>query len=746
MITLSACVCLIGQVANGQVHQPYQSPLTAKKIRTAIDDAVTYLRNHQRPDGSILESGTQGGATSLAALAMLAAGANPASDKQMQMALDWLGNIEPNNTYVRGIRANVWEYALRKVPYEKKYRDLLKQDFDWLIAAQNGTPGWRYTFSSKDWDNSCTQYGVLGIWAASRAGFDAGDDFWKRMSEHFRGCQRPDGGWGYTGSSGSTANMATAGLASMFLVFDKYHAQAVYQRDQPNVFEEGAAAEVLKSLDRGMEWLGKRGGENGGYYFYGVERTGATSGRKYIGGRDWFAEHAEFILQRQRTDGSIPLCRWGHQYGTSLCTLFLVHGGAPVAFNKLEYGEGQNWNLNPRDLANLTKELWSAYERPLNWQTVSLSRPVEEFEAPVLFISGSKAVSFNEEETLKLRDYVLRGGTILAEASDHSEEFSESIGKLLENMFDPREYPSHQLRDVKPDHPLFTVIRQEWKSQPKIRAASNGSREFLILSDEYMSADWQRNNTDSDSFKLAMNILFYATDLGELRPKFSTTIPETPAHPAKAATVRVARGIFKGANASPRDWDAGTRSWTSFAPYVKHVLGITIEEVQPLKLTDEKLSEVQLLHLTGRHSFKLSAKQQTALQEYVAGGGSVLIDAYSGSASFAEAAEREMKKVFPDLVPLASDDVVAEGLFDGGVDLSKCRFSLTARKELRHADASTRGQKLLVAKDDGRAAVIFSRFDLSAGISNVRNYRSLSYRADSARDIVANFVAYIAAD
>ena len=33
--------------------------------------------------------------------------------------------------------------------------------------------------------------------------------------------------------------------------------------------------------------------------------------------------------------------------------------------NKLEYGGGSDWNLNPRDLANLSKHMWSAYERPL---------------------------------------------------------------------------------------------------------------------------------------------------------------------------------------------------------------------------------------------------------------------------------------------------------------------------------------------------------------------------------------------
>ena len=70
------------------------------------------------------------------------------------------------------------EYSLRKLPDEKKYKDLLKEDYDWLLAALGKKEGWRYTKDSPDWDNSATQYGVLGIWAAARAGYDPGDKFW----------------------------------------------------------------------------------------------------------------------------------------------------------------------------------------------------------------------------------------------------------------------------------------------------------------------------------------------------------------------------------------------------------------------------------------------------------------------------------------------------------------------------------------------------------------------------------------
>jgi hypothetical protein len=100
------------------------------------------------------------------------AGPRPASGRAIhepfvvKNSLNALAKLEPNNTYVRAIRANVWEYALRKVPQDERIRKLLQDDFQWLLAALGNKEGWRYQRDSTDWDNSCTQYGVLGIWNA----------------------------------------------------------------------------------------------------------------------------------------------------------------------------------------------------------------------------------------------------------------------------------------------------------------------------------------------------------------------------------------------------------------------------------------------------------------------------------------------------------------------------------------------------------------------------------------------------
>jgi hypothetical protein len=718
------------------IHEPFTPPITAAKIRTAIDDAVYYLRNQQAADGSV---GGDDGQTSLTALALLAAGADPAADDGLAKMLHWLGQRKSDNTYHRGIRANVWEYALRKLPDDPKLKANLKEDFEWLLAAKGNRQGWRYSMGSQDWDNSCTQYGVLGVWAATRAGFDPGDKFWVSLSKHFRDVQGADGGWSYI-TGGSSPNMATAGLASLFLVFDMHHGKKPYSRANPRTFTEGDAAAVLKALERGMDWLGKhKGGKNSAYYLYGIERAGVASGLKLIGGEDWFAEGALIVLQAQQRDGSIPL-EYGGAIGTSLSTLFLVYGGAPVAVNKLQYGKGSDWNLNPRDLANLSKALWTAYERPINWQTVSITSPAAEFDGPILFLSGSEKWDYKEAEAMKLREYVERGGTILAEPSDHSKPFAASVERLLRDMYPPKDYPGVKLELLAADHPIFTVVKHKWQRLPKLRGASNGSRTFFLVSDEYLSGDWQANREESDAFPLAMNLLFYATDLGELEGKFSTILPDKAPAKAKKGTITFAR-VRHGATP---DWEAAGRAWDKLAPLGKHLTGLTFQQQGPVVLGKDSLKDVKLLHLTGRGALTLTEAERSALKEFVQGGGTLLVDAHAGSKEFARTARQQLEDVFGKLAPLAKEPVLAEGRFENGQDLATgVGFTLAARQAMRARSEKAEGQKMLAALVKGRAAVLFSEYDVVASAAGIANYRALAYKAESARKILGNVLTYV---
>jgi hypothetical protein len=385
----------------------------------------------------------------------------------------------------------------------------------------------------------------------------------------------------------------------------------------------------------------------------------------------------------------------------------------------------------------------------LNWQTVSIAAKASELEAPILFISGSKGVKFTEAQMLKLREYLRRGGTILAEPTDHSEAFAKSIAELVGQMFSKKDYPTYDLKPLPADHGVYTALKQTWSKQPRLRGVSDGSRTFLFLSRGYISADWQMNRTDSDAFKLATNLLFYATDLGALEGKFASPLPTTPAAKPRKRTVTVGRVQYTGADGHPRDCDAAAMCWRMFAPYVLHVTGCRLEDTRAIALGRDKLDGVALLHITGRRELKLTPAERRELKRFAESGGTVLVDAYAGSRPFAASARAELEAVFGigKLTPLPADGVLAEGRMEGGVDLARgVRMKLPARRLLRSRNEDVGGQKLLAWYVKGRPAVLFSEFDLCSAMAGIENYRSLGYKPKSARKIVGNIMAMVTAD
>ena len=137
----------------------------------------------------------------------------------------------------------------------------------------------------------------------------------------------------------------------------------------------------------------------------------------------------------------------------------------------------------------------------------------------------------------------------------------------------------------------------------------------------------------------------------------------------------------------------------------------------------------------------------TAPKKFVEGGGTVVADPHVGSPVFAKALRKELEELFGAFQPLSTDPSLAEGRFEGGVDLSRgVGFTLPARQLLRGRGEKPEGQKLLIALVKKRPAVIFSEFDLVASAAGIANYKALAYKPDSARKILGNLVMYLNLD
>ena len=187
------------------------------------------------------------------------------------------------------------------------------------IARRLGGPG----------DNSNTQFALLGLWAASRHGFDA-DPPLRAIDEHFRSLQKPDGSWGYSlfGDDGSEA-MTCAGLIGISIA-----AARPELADKKTALTRGAelaadpvfrkalamAAREARTIDAGSDI----------YYLWSLERVCVALGMRKLEGLDWYAAASSELLRRQMPNGSWPDGRWGKLPDT--CLALLVLRKANLAF------------------------------------------------------------------------------------------------------------------------------------------------------------------------------------------------------------------------------------------------------------------------------------------------------------------------------------------------------------------------------------------------------------------------------
>ena len=72
------------------------------------------------------------------------------------------------------------------------------------------------------WDNSNSQYGLLGVWAAAEAGVEVPQKYWEAVQNHWETCQLKNGRMGisspWTAREGTP--MTCGGVASLWVTYD----------------------------------------------------------------------------------------------------------------------------------------------------------------------------------------------------------------------------------------------------------------------------------------------------------------------------------------------------------------------------------------------------------------------------------------------------------------------------------------------------------------------------------------------
>lgn len=763
---LAAAVVLLAIVA----PRFARADISADEVRRAIERATTFLESQQNRNGTWPDhAGFVGGVTGLATLALLNAGVPP-EDETIEKALAYLRTLRPSQTYVVSLQTMVFCAA-----HPKKDLLLIRRNVKWLESTQSTVAplrgGWSYPSASSAADPSNSQFALLALYEAERAGVKVADRTWQLALEYWKALQNPDGSWGYGPGSPGTGSMTCAGITSVIIASGQVNpgdAQIVEGRVRCC-----GPQEVNAVVDNALHWLERNfsvhtnpssalGGRSRGnllYYLYALERVGRMTAHRFIGGHDWYREGSDTLVRMQDNLSGYwkgaGLAEQTPVIGTCFGLLFLAKGRRPVVVAKLEHDPPDDWNHHRGDLANLTAYIEKLWRRDLTWQVVNAgAASVEDLlQAPVLFINGRQAPLFTAEEKRRLRDYVDRGGFLFAEGCCDGGGFDRGFRQLMEEIFPEEEY---KLRLLPPDHPIW---RAEEPVNPDyarpLWGIDVGCRTSVVFCPDDLSCYWELARSthrkqlppavqaEVDAcLAMGANVLAYATNREvKYKNEFFTTAEAPTSDEFDRGKLYVARLQHPGGcNAAP-----------GALPNLMRVAAEKLQlrvDPQPreLAITDPQIFRYHLVFMHGRHSFRLTPAERKQLRAYLERGGMLFADAICSSRAFSESFAREMSELFPEhrLERIPPSHPMFSPAF-GGDDLS-----VVERREPQRGAADgplksvvRKGEPYLEGiKLGDRYAVIFSPFDVSCALENHESLECEGYTRKDAARIALNVLLY----
>ena len=733
--------------------------------------AFLYLKEHgdnweftpkAEPKGAgYSESGGQwGGVTALCVWSLIVAGEDPRSP-QLKPAVDWLKKAKITGVYAVGTRCQVW----RLLPQTPEVKSLARADAEELTRGLNTTGAAKFLYGYQcehrtpdDIDHSSSQFGVLGMWSCDQIVPElVPTSYWKNVNARWEFDQQGDGGWFYRNAPFDTGDhlhnstqtsMTAAGVATLYLTQD-YTRRDVGAKCGGNVTNPHIEAGLKYLIAHKADWtpdsahFGTPVNEwYAGYTLFGIERVAVASGLKYLGDVDWYQYGADWCLKNQADSGS-----WNGDAdvdNTAFCLLFLARGQAPVLIDKVQYdnadgpdaGREGHWNERPRDVANFVK--WFARESErgdLNWQITNLTVPEAELhDAPFLYFAGNQPLRLRADQKAKVKAYVEQGGMLLFNSDcGGSKEpgqnpFVASVVGLMHELF-----PDDEFRDLPADHPIYAepFSPKRWKQPPTLRGLTNGVRELAILLPDDPARTWQLQQTvgtgREEAYQSLYDIVLYGTDKRPLRTRGTPFLVARDENIKTDRTVKIGRLKYAG------NWDPEPGGWRRLANVLHNHDGVDLD-VRTVEFGKNELAGLPLVHMTGTTRFKLTDAQQDELKRYVAGGGTLLVDAAGGSPTFAQAAEGMLSTMYPPGLgdPLPPTDKIYSA-FDPRFQVHYRPFAVQMLGRL------TVPQVRAITVDD-RPAVYYSREDLSGGLVGEPVDGVLGYDPETATDITAGIV------
>ena len=757
--------------------------ISPEKIQRSIEKARDWLLREQEANGSwecaMRTEDTRVGATSLVMLALANSGVG-ADHPAMRKSLDWLRRQKPDETYSVALQTLV--LAMLDPDAD---RVILERNVEWLEAGQvsqgPATGSWSYGKGRGTGDNSNSQFAVLALHEADRAGVRVRPDVWMKAQQYWVSSANGDGSWGYTiGNSGGSGSMTCAGIASVWITAE--HIGTPDARAAGNAVSCCGGGSSPKPLERGLDWLAKRFTvlENPGsgqtwhyYYLYGLERVGRFTARRFIGQADWYLEGARMFVKTQ--DAFTGAFRGGRiedpVVATSFALLFLAKGRRPVIVAKSRHDPGSDWNRHGHDIAHLVEHVeaqWRKdYPAGLSWHVLDTPNATLDDlqQAPVLWLSGKNAFDLGADAGPRLRRYIDEGGFIFAEACcPESGDFDRRLRELVGEIFPEPEY---RLNLLPPEHPAWhaeEIVPPELHRP--LLGIDYGCRTCLIYapptdlgkkgpSMPSLSCLWEiggasrralpqsiRREVDA-ALAIGTNILAYATNR-ELKRKDELFAidrgPEAPRDRFERGQIAIGKLRHGGM------CDAAPAALANILRAAARELGVRVDDTpSQIDPADPRLFDYHLVFMHGRQGFGFGAPGRERLRQFLERGGTLLADSICASAAFTTAFRAELAAILPDrkLEEIPVDDPLFSSGEYGGFDVREVTLREPAGGEGPLAARKRRvAPKLEGIRMGDRWAVIFSPYDLSCALEKQNSLECTGYDREDAEKIALNILLY----
>ncbi len=369
-----AC-CVAAACAPGRAVAQTQDSALNVRVQQAIAKAAGYLETN-------LKDERDEGVSALAALALVKSHVplnSPALQGAIQVVLNRVKNGEytpgQHHIYQAGVEATLLADSNATV-----FRPQIEAISRYIMAQQLPNGGWDYpTGRQGHGDTSVTQYALLGLWAATRAGVEVPVTVWDQGIAWHIATQNSDGGFRYVPTTeegyergGSSINLTLAAIGSMLIcarhafpgradtlaqLLGLKQERNTVQRERFGVLEKVDLSKVnetteeggpikptttttnidqlKQSIERAYGWAGTRVAPTKGdphyadYYYYSFERAAALAGVEQFGRFNWFEGCANELLPKQQADGHWSISTF-HVRDTAFVTLFLTRSTGAI--------------------------------------------------------------------------------------------------------------------------------------------------------------------------------------------------------------------------------------------------------------------------------------------------------------------------------------------------------------------------------------------------------------------------------